>query len=137
MSEIAQRRENFPLLVSQLRAAVSTVQTRSIALRVFVLRFHVLRTRVFLILTMQLFRKLVLFLLRLSELYVPYAVLELDKVQVCEETFEKLVWVRVRSHPCYFLSSLKKWNNHQPNGVMNQKISPWNRCPAPVSRNVP
>lgn len=34
----------------------------------------------FLILTMQLFRKLVLFLLRVSELYVPYAVLELDKV---------------------------------------------------------
>lgn len=60
-------------------AAVNTVQTCSLALRAFVLKLDVLRTCELLILTMQHFRKL-LFLLRPSELYVPYTVLELDKV---------------------------------------------------------
>lgn len=60
-------------------AAVNTEQTCSLALWVFVLKLHVLKTCELLIPTKQHFRKL-LFLLRPSELYVPYTVLELDKV---------------------------------------------------------
>lgn len=44
---------------------------------------------------------------------------------------------RIRLHPCYFLSGFKKWDNNQPNEVLNHEITLWNRCPAPVSREVP
>lgn len=42
--------------------------------------------------------------------------------------------MRVRSHPCYILSGLKKWNNHQPNGSDELENATLEQVPFPCEQ---